>query len=207
VCTPGLVPPSPPSATRGGQPGEAQLETLEKDGVPTEITDLVRTARNAAGFGATHANAYESILYDMADGNVVLRAKAPTYREQHAPKNGWAVSDGSEQVRYWSVCTTQEAHPVDCVRDENVLADPDDPSSFTVIVSPTCPVEGYANCLRAGVTSVTAVGGAPFILYRNTLPSDAFYNDQGPLNCPNDASVFCGPYFLAPSYVARDCPL
>jgi hypothetical protein len=202
VCSPG----SPPAESRGGHPGEAQLETLEKNGVPTAVTDVVRMAGSVAAFGATKANAYESILFSMTSGDLELRAKAPTYRRQHAPLNGWSVDDGSEQVRYWSLCTSQETHPVDCIRDENVIADVSDPTSFTVIVAPKCPVDGYANCLRSGVTSAAGLAGVPFLLYRNTLPRDDFYDDLGPVRCPNESSVFCGPYELKPAYVKRDCP-
>ena len=204
VCSPSST---PPSTSRGGALGEAQLEELQRDGVPQSVTDLVRTGTTGVGLGATSANAYESVLYSMANGNVQLTAKAPIYRCQHKdPINPGCSKNGKEQVRYWSLCSTQLTRTVDCIRDENVVVDRD--GNFTVIIAPQCPVSGYPpqNCLRSGlVASTGSFAAAPFLLYRNTLPAPNFANQYGPVNCPNQSSVFCGPYGLQPSYVSRSC--
>jgi hypothetical protein len=129
----------------------------------------------------------------------VIRAKAPTYRKQHSfAANALGRSDGSEQVRYWSLCSVVATRPVDCLRDENVIVD--DRGFFDVVIAPACPVAGYRNCLRAGRSD----SGNTF--YRNTLPSESFYNEHGPRECPaGHESVFCGDYAPKARYVPRDC--
>ncbi|MGH7819894.1 MAG: hypothetical protein ACREQ9_08985 [Candidatus Binatia bacterium] len=187
--------------------GGQQIDQIEDMGVlPQEAMDTIRFLIGATGSGATQANAYVTALYNLRSGNLVLRAKAPTYRKQHdEAENDLGVGDGTEQVRYWSVCATQETRPVDCVRDENVLLDQD--GFFRIIVAPECPVAGYHNCLRGGITSVSGLGGAPLLLYRNTLPRDDFSNERGPNVCHlgEENTVFCGEYTPVATYVPRNC--
>jgi hypothetical protein len=56
-----------------------------------------------------------------------------------------------------------------------------------VIVSPTCPVAGYANCIVSGPQELQSS-----ISYRNLLPSPAFKPD-----------ALTGPYRMTATYVAR----
>lgn len=167
---------------------------------PAPVPITVRRAASGRGAGSTTANAYVSFAYDTtATGNVVVRAKAPTYLAQHGmTANDAGRADGSEQVRYWSLCTTQNTRPVDCVRDEHVALD--DAGFFTVLVAPRCPVDGFATCLRSGA-------GAGLFLYRNQLARPAFANEAGPAVCPPDRPTqFCGDYALQASYTARPTP-
>jgi hypothetical protein len=203
VCAPG----APPAVNRNRGTGGQQVDQIEDMGVlPQESIDAVRFLLGATGSGATQANAYVTALYNLRSGNLVLRAKAPTYRRQHATAaNALGVGDGTEQVRYWSVCATQASRPVDCIRDEDVAVDVD--GFFRIIVSPACPVAGYDNCLRGGITAAAGLGGAPLLLYRNTLPRDDFSNERGPNLCKpgEENTVFCGDYTPVASYVSRDC--
>ena len=180
--------------------GAAQVDDLEAAGTPAPVVGAARTALGEGGFGGTRDNAYLTVPYDMRQGNVVLRAKAPTYRGSGSEAaNDLGRTDRSEQVRFWSLCTTQATRSVDCVRDEQVTLDAD--GFFDVILSPVCPVDGHLVCLRTGVTSGIGRGT---LLYRNTLPEDAFYNDLGPAVCPETSpSMFCGEYALVARYVAR----
>ncbi|MGH7856839.1 MAG: hypothetical protein ACREQY_05865 [Candidatus Binatia bacterium] len=203
VCEPG----APPAVNRNRGTGGQQVDQIEGAGVlPQEAIDAIRFLVGATGSGATQANAYVSALYNLRSGNLALRAKAPTYRKQHATEaNDRAVDDRSEQVRYWSVCTTQATRPIDCIRDENVVLDAD--GYFEIVIAPKCPVAGYENCLRGGVTGFAGLGGAPLVLYRNSLPRDDFYNERGPNVCNpgEEETVFCGEYRPVATYVPRDC--
>jgi hypothetical protein len=58
---------------------------------------------------------------------------------------------------------------------------------FTVIVSPTCPVAGYANCILSGPQELQSS-----ISYRNLLPSPSFKPD-----------ALLGPYRMTATYVDR----
>ena len=179
--------------------GAAQVDALEGAGAPAPVVDAGRTALGEGGFGGTKDNAYLTMAYDMRQGNVVLRAKAPTYRGSGPAANDLGRADQSEQVRYWSLCTTQGTRSVDCVRDEQVAVDAD--GYFTVLLAPTCPADGYSACLRTGISSGVGRGT---LLYRNTLARDDFYNDAGPAVCPESAvTMFCGEYELVARYVSR----
>lgn len=182
--------------------GSAQIDTLEAAGVPAPVIELARAAQGQGGFGATKDNAYATMGFNVRSGNVELAALAPTYRSQHdIAANGLGVDDGSEQVRYWSLCTTQATRPVDCLRDENVVLD--EGGFFRAVISPTCPVEGYANCLRSGALGATGGAAVGTLIYRNTAAADSFYNDDGPRTCPSPDTMFCGDYALSARYVPR----
>lgn len=191
-----------PQAERFHGTGAKQVRTLETAGVPAPVIALLRQVLGQGGFGGTQDNAYLTMGYDMRNGNVVVRAKAPTYRAQHADSaNSLGRGDRSEQVRYWSLCTTQATRSVDCVRDEQVPVDQD--GYFEVVLSPTCPVEGYRVCLRTGLSSAAGPAAVGTLLYRNTLAHPAFYNENGPTECPAGPSMFCGDYALVARYTAR----
>jgi hypothetical protein len=72
-----------------------------------------------------------------------------------------------------------------CLHDEQVhLATS---GRFTIIVSPSCPVAGYLNCLLAGPEPLQQS-----LAFRNLLPSAAFVGQ-----------AFRGRYALHGTYVAR----
>ncbi len=160
--------------------------------VPTPVTSPAPVGGVSYGTGpyANPDNIYEHIAYSTTRGNLVVTAKAPTYQTDSNPKaNQLARSaDQHPQVRYWSLCTTLKGrHTGDCLRDEQV-AIPAGTDTFTAIVSPTCPVAGYANCLLAGPEPLQSS-----LAYRNLLPSSSF-----------KPIAFTGPYRMTATYVARN---
>ncbi len=141
--------------------------------VPVPVSSPTPVDRVTYGTGpyANPDNVYEHIAYATTRGNLVVTAKAPTYESDSNPKaNDLARIAGQHpQVRYWSLCTTLKGrHTGDCLRDEQVSIPPDQ-EDFTVIVSPTCPVVGYGNCLLAGPEPLQSS-----LAYRNLLPSAGF---------------------------------
>ena len=68
--------------------------------------------------------------------------------------------------------------------DELIVKESD---RFTAIISPTCPVAGYLNCLIAGPQPLQVS-----LAYRLLLPDPAFA-----------AQAFRGPYALTATYVKR----
>ncbi len=159
--------------------------------VPTPITDPPPKGRLSYGDGpyANPDNSYEHIPLDTARGNLVVTGKAPTYQTDSFTKaNDLArAASQSPQVRYWSLCIVLKGrHTGDCLRDEQVVI-PSHTADFTVIVSPTCPVAGYANCIVSGPQVLQSS-----ISYRNLLPSPQF-----------ESVALMGPYRMTATYVAR----
>ena len=159
--------------------------------VPVPVTSPTPVGGVTYGTGpyANPDNIYEHIAYTTTRGNLVVSAQAPTYQTDSNPKtNDLArAADQHPQVRYWSLCTTLKGrHTGDCLRDEQVSI-PAGGDVFTVIVSPTCPVAGYANCLLAGPEPLQSS-----LAYRNLLPSASFKQ-----------IAFTGPYRMTATYVAR----
>jgi hypothetical protein len=160
--------------------------------VPVPVTSPTPVGGVSYGTGpyANPDNIYEHIAYTTTRGNFVVTAKAPTYQSDSNPKaNDLArTADQHPQVRYWSLCTTLKGrHTGDCLRDEQVSI-PTGSDAFTVIVSPTCPVTGHANCLLAGPEPLQSS-----LAYRNLLPSTSF-----------KSIAFSGPYRMTATYVARN---
>jgi hypothetical protein len=132
---------------------------------------------------------YQHVTFRTTRGNLVVSAQAPTYQSDSNPAANdlGRAAAASPQVRYWSLCVVLKGrHTGDCLRDEQVHI-PADASTFTVIVSPTCPVAGYANCIDSGPEPLQSS-----LSYRNLLPSPSF-----------SSMVFAGPYGLKVRYVAR----
>ncbi len=159
--------------------------------VPDPVTSPTPVGGISYGTGpyANPDNIYEHIAYTTTRGNLVITAKAPTYQADSNPKaNDLArTSDQHPQVRYWSLCTTLKGrHTGDCLRDEQISI-PSGSDTFTAIVSPTCPVVGYVNCLLGGPEPLQSS-----LAYRNLLPSGAF-----------KPIAFTGPYRMTATYVAR----
>jgi hypothetical protein len=153
---------------------------------PTPVGDV----SYGTGPYANPDNIYQHIAYTTTRGDLVVTAKAPTYQTDSNPKaNDLArPADQHPQVRYWSLCTTLKGrHTGDCLRDEQISI-PSGGDSFTAIVSPTCPVAGYANCLLAGPEPLQSS-----LAYRNLLPSSGF-----------KPIAFTGPYRMTATYVARN---
>ncbi len=134
-------------------------------------------------------NTYEHVRYSTTQGNLVVSAQAPTYQADAFPSVNRLARPAKEspQVRYWSLCIVlKDLHTGDCLRDEQIRF-PRASNRFALIVSPTCPVAGYLNCLVAGPQPLQVS-----LAYRYLLPSAAF----APL-------AFQGPYGLTATYVAR----
>jgi hypothetical protein len=134
-------------------------------------------------------NFYQHVRYTTTRGDLVVSAEAPTYQSDSFPKANDLARPAAQnpQVRYWSLCTVLKGrHTGDCLRDEQVHI-PSGSVTFTVIVAPTCPVSGYANCIDAGPEPLQNS-----LSYRNLLPSQSF--------APR---AFTGPFRLTATYVAR----
>ncbi|MEX2196248.1 MAG: hypothetical protein WD844_13260 [Thermoleophilaceae bacterium] len=137
---------------------------------------LNSTLPNPSGTGgpfSAPANEYTYIFYQHERGNLVVSAKAPTYDLTSSSRNAFGRDDGGEQVRYWSLCTNSSlTRYIDCIKDEDVVIPPGE-THFEIVVSPTCPVAGYANCLLSGQEAVEFA-----VVYRNQLASAAFKDQQ-----------------------------
>ena len=160
--------------------------------VPVPVTSPTPVGGVTYGTGpyANPDNIYEHIAYTTTRGNLVVTAKAPTYQtDSNSKANDLArTADHHPQVRYWSLCTTLKGrHTGDCLRDEQISIPPGR-DVFTLIVSPTCPVVGYANCLLAGPEPLQSS-----LAYRNLLPSANF-----------KPIAFTGAYRMTATYVARN---
>ena len=159
--------------------------------VPVPVTSPAPVSGVSYGTGpfANPDNIYQHIAYTTTRGNLVVTAKAPTYRSDSNPTANSLARSGAQnpQVRYWSLCTTLKGrHTGNCLRDEQISI-PAGQDDFTVIVSPTCPVAGYANCLLAGPEPLQSS-----LAYRNLLPNAGF-----------KSMAFTGPYRLTATYVGR----
>jgi hypothetical protein len=155
---------------------------------PIELPRPVGRSTGPKGEYANPDNLYDHMALSSKRGNLVVSARAPTYRRdaQRSVNDLGRASDAAAQVRYWSLCVVLIARATgDCLRDEQVHVSPR--GFFTVIVSPICPVAGYENCLLAGPEPIQ-VG----LAYRNLLPSKSFA-----------LQAFHGAYALTGTYVAR----
>ncbi len=178
-------------ARNGALPADLTQSYPPPAPVPVPVTRPTPVGGVTYGTGpyANPDNIYEHIAYTTTRGNLVVTAEAPTYQSDSNPKaNDLArTADQHPQVRYWSLCTTLKGrHTGDCLRDEQVSI-PSGSDTFTAIVSPTCPVAGYANCLAAGPEPLQSS-----LAYRNLLPSPGFR----PI-------AFTGSYRMTAAYVAR----
>ncbi|HEY1826890.1 MAG TPA: hypothetical protein VGF87_02665 [Acidimicrobiales bacterium] len=158
--------------------------------VPTPVVSPVPIARPTGPMGvyANPDNLYDHIALSTSRGDLVLTAKPPTYQDDVAhPANSLSHPAGSStQVRYWSICVTDTGRATGaCLRDDQVHLGKN--GQFVIIVSPTCPVAGFANCLVSGPAQIQTA-----IAYRNLLPSASF-----------KSQAFRGPYALRGAYVAR----
>lgn len=175
----------------GALPAELTKHYPPAAPVPVAVTEPVPQGRLSAGEGpyANPDNVYEHIPLTTTRGDLVVTAQAPTYQTDTGPKaNDLARTAAQDpQVRYWSLCIVLKGrHTGDCLRDEQVVI-PSGTAAFTVIVAPTCPVAGYANCILAGPEALQTS-----ISYRNLLPSPTFAPD-----------ALRGPYRMTATYVAR----
>ena len=134
-------------------------------------------------------NAYDHVPFTTARGNLVISAQAPTYQEDSFARANdlGRPADRAPQVRYWSLCIILTGlHTGACLRDEQIRF-PAGSDRFTAIISPTCPVAGYLNCLTAGPQPLQVS-----LAYRLLLPDPAFA-----------ARAFHGSYALTATYVKR----
>jgi hypothetical protein len=158
--------------------------------VPTPVVLPKPRARISGPKGefANPDNRYDHLPFSSTRGNLVVTAQAPTYQADafHAANDLGRTAEQSPQVRYWSLCVALVARATgDCLRDEQVHLAAN--GTFTIVVSPTCPVAGYANCLLAGPEPIQTS-----LAYRNLLLSTRFAS-----------SAFRGRYALTGTYVAR----
>jgi hypothetical protein len=118
-----------------------------------------------------------------------VSAQAPTFQADSFPSANDLARPATlrPQVRYWSLCIVLTGlHTGDCLRDSQIRF-PAGSHRFTLIVSPTCPVTGYLNCLVAGPEPLQVS-----LAYRFLLPSATFA-----------PKAFRGPYGLTAIYVGR----
>ena len=159
--------------------------------VPEPVVDPPPRGRISSGTGQFNNpdNIYEHVRFTTTRGNLVVSAQAPTYQEDSFPTVNDLGRPASEspQVRYWSLCIVlTDLHTGSCLRDSQVHF-PAGSDRFTLIVSPTCPVVGYINCLVAGPEPLQVS-----LSWRYLLPSPAFR-----------PMAFQGPYALTATYVGR----
>jgi hypothetical protein len=159
--------------------------------VPTPNNNPPPQGRISSGEGKFNNpdNIYEHVRFSSSRGNLVVSAQAPTYQSDSLPTANDLDRPPSEspQVRYWSLCIVlKDLHTGACLRDGQIHFPPGT-NYFTLIVSPTCPVARYLNCLVAGPESLQVS-----LSWRYLLPSPAFL-----------PMAFQGPYALTASYVAR----
>jgi hypothetical protein len=159
--------------------------------VPAPVIDPPPRGRISSGTGQFNNpdNIYDHVRFSTTRGNLVVSAQAPTYQsDSFTPVNDLDhPASESPQVRYWDLCIVLKGlHTGACLRDSEIYFPPGS-DVFTLIVSPTCPVAGYLNCLVAGPEPLQVS-----LSWRYLLPSSAFL----PL-------AFRGPYELTTSYVGR----
>jgi hypothetical protein len=159
--------------------------------VPVPVVDPPPQGRISSGEGKFNNpdNIYDHVRFSTSRGNLVVSAQAPTYQSDSLPtvNDLGRPSSESPQVRYWSMCIVLSGlHTGACLRDSEIHF-PSGSNRFTLIVSPTCPVGGYLNCLVAGPEPLQVS-----LSWRYLLPSPTFL-----------PTAFRGPYALTASYVAR----
>jgi hypothetical protein len=159
--------------------------------VPSPIADPPPVGRSSKGTGKFNNpdNLYDHVRFTTTRGNLVVSAQAPTYQSDSFPSVNDLGRPASEspQVRYWDLCIVLKGlHTGACLRDSEVHFPPGS-NRFTLIVSPTCPVAGFANCLVAGPEPLQVS-----LSWRYLLPSPDFL-----------PQAFRGPYTLTATYVAR----
>jgi hypothetical protein len=159
--------------------------------VPVPVVDPPPRGRISSGTGQFNNpdNIYEHVRFTTTRGNLVVSAQAPTYQEDSFPTVNDLSRPASQspQVRYWSLCIVlKDLHTGACLRDSQVHF-PAGSDRFTLIVSPTCPVAGYVNCLVAGPEPLQVS-----LSWRYLLPSSVFL-----------PMAFQGPYALTATYVGR----
>jgi hypothetical protein len=178
-------------AQHGALPSDLTRHYPAPEPVPVAVTDPPPRGHVSRGVGKfdNPDNVYEHVKFSTTRGNLVVSARAPTYQSDSLPAANDLGRTAAEapDVRYWSLCIVLKSlHTGDCVRDERVRFPPGG-STFRLIVSPTCPVAGYVNCLVAGPEPLQVS-----LAYRYLLPSTAFA-----------PQAFQGPYGLTAEYVAR----
>jgi hypothetical protein len=159
--------------------------------VPVPNNDPPPQGRISSGEGKFNNpdNIYDHVRFSTSRGNLVVSAQAPTYQSDSLPtvNNLSRPASASPQVRYWSLCIVlRDLHTGACLRDSEIHFSSGF-NRFTLIVSPTCPVAGYLNCLVAGPEPLQVS-----LSWRYLLPSAAFL-----------PTAFRGLYALTASYVAR----
>ena len=159
--------------------------------VPSPSADPPPVGRISKGTGKFNNpdDLYDHVRFTTTRGNLVVSAQAPTHQSDAFPSVNDLGRPASEspQVRYWDLCIVLKGlHTGACLRDSEVHLPPGS-NRFTLIVSPTCPVAGYSNCLVAGPEPLQVS-----LSWRYLLPSRDFL-----------PQAFRGPYTLTANYVSR----
>ena len=199
------------------RPGTVPIGDPESDsrvfyGLPSTVVNVLRgvfglpvpegveTALPAGGgFLSNIHNAYSTNLFSRTYGNIVMiRAKAPTFREQPG------VALGDEQLRYWSVCQNDlpTQRYVGCVADYQ--AHLDEQGYFTMMVSDAA--DRPANAVAENALDWMPWG--PYVdallIYRHMLPDTRF--EQAIHNVPQGTPPIevMGGYLPQPAYCLRE---
>ncbi len=131
--------------------GQYDLGKLAPDRIITDkaIADSAAgTLPKQSGYYANTHNDYIAALINEDFGEVVvLKGTLP-----RTPNNGWDITSGEYDMRYWSICTNENivtTRYAACVRDSNVITDEE--RQYTVVVSKAAnrPANATADC---GVT-------------------------------------------------------
>jgi hypothetical protein len=175
----------------GAMPEELTRHYPPAAPVPIPNNDPPPQGRISSGEGKFNNpdNIYDHVRFSTSRGNLVVFAQAPTYQSDSLPTVNELGRPASvpPQVRYWSLCIVlKDLHTGACLRDSQIRF-PSGSDRFTMIVSPTCPVARYLNCLVAGPEPLQVS-----LSWRYLLPNPAFL-----------PMAFRGPYALTASYVAR----
>jgi hypothetical protein len=94
--------------------------------------------------------------------------------------NARELPDHAAQTRYWSLCIVLTClHTGDCLRDEHIHLKPHT-DRFTVIISPSCPVAHYRNCLHAGPQPLQRSLSFRLLLPNPTFRRHAFHGSWQP---------------------------
>ncbi len=160
----------------------------------------------ASGFYANHHNEYIDAYISEEFGElVVIEGKLPT-----TPANGWDITSGEYDLRYWSMCTNESLVTTafaDCVFDSNVEVDSE--RIYTIVVSKAAnrPENAREEC---GVTWLNwgergdGAGNPAFahLILRNMLGEDFPQSVQN-VRAMATAQEDMGAYFPAARYSSR----
>ena len=192
----------PTCANPGANPAATAI--IEANGPETNTPApaqpvFIRPKAGAANLYPNPDNVYVVTILRHTPGKiVVVRGKAPTF-----PDTGKGVTiTGTEQVRYWSLCTNEyrKPYPVSfCVADQDVAVALDGTYTFVISTAADRPTDATAangiTWLDWGDTSVDNL-----LLMRHMLAAPGFTESAINLAPGTLASTTMGPYAPAGVY-------